>query len=251
MKRYSSLLNHRENEVLSYLEDDEIVIFTAKELFRHFKEHYKYGEICETLAKLNHIGHIERFEKGKYVKRGFKDQYVIGNHITNDAVIAYWSALNIHGLTEQFANTVFVQTTRKKQNKRIFNVDYKFIKVKPEKITGIISLGYGNHTFRITDKEKTIVDCFDLPEYAGDFQWIMEIFINNRWKQDLLIKYCNAVGNDATVKRMGYLAEFHKTPLTRFIRFAKGKVNNTINLLNPLASNTGSIITKWGLKINN
>lgn len=250
MKRYSSLLKHRENEILSYLEDNEIVIFALQDIYRDFKEHYSYSEFCEALSKLNHTGHIERFEKGKYIKRGFKDQYVIGNRITEDAVIAYWSALNLHGLTEQFSNTVFVQTTRKKQNKRIFNVDYKVVKVKSEKMVGIINFGYGNHSFKITDKEKTILDCFDLPEYAGDFHWAMEAFVRNRWNQDLLVKYCNAVGNEAAVKRMGYLADLHKMPMSRFIRFAKEKVNNTINLLNPLASNTGNIITKWGLKIN-
>ena len=178
------------------------------------------------------------------------DQFVIGNFLSGDAVIAYWSALNIHGFTEQFSNTVFVQTTRKKQNKRIFNVEYKFIKVKPKKMIGVVNFGYGNQMFKITDKEKTIVDCFDLPEYAGDYHWVIEAFINNRWKQDLLIDYCIAVGNDAAVKRMGYLAELHKMPVSRFIRFAKGKVNYTVNLLNPLASNTGNILTKWGLKLN-
>jgi len=133
MKRYSSSLRHRENELLSYLEDNEIVVFALQEIYPDFKAHYSYSEFCEALSKLNHIGHIERFEKGKYIKRGFKDQYVIGNRITEDAVIAYWSALNLHGLTEQFSNTVFVQTTRKKQNKRIFNVDYKirWIETRP------------------------------------------------------------------------------------------------------------------------
>jgi len=250
MKRYSSLLKQKENEILSYLEDDEIVIFTTNELFQRFRERYDYGEFSEALSKLDKVGHIERVEKGKYIKRGFNDQYVIGNYLTKDAVIAYWSALNLHGLTEQFASTVFVQTTKKKQNKKIFNVEYKFVKVKPEKMIGVVNLGYGNHAFKVTDKEKTIVDCFDLPEYAGDFNWAMEAFVKNRWSQDLLIKYCSAVGNNAAVKRMGYLADMNKMAMSRFIRFALGIVNNTINLLNPLASNTGKIVTKWGLKIN-
>ena len=250
MRRYSNLLKQKENEILSYLEDNEIVIFNVQEIYQDFKIHCNYSEFCEALKKLNHINHIERFEKGKYVKRGFKDQYVIGCHLTEDAVVAYWSALNLHGLTEQFPNTVFIQTTKKKQNKRIFNIEYKFIKVKPEKMTGIINFGYGNNAFKITDKEKTIIDCFDLPDYTGDFHWAMNAFVNNRWNQDLLIKYCTVIGNKAAIQRLGYLAEKHKMKIVSFIRFAKRKVNNTVHLLNPFAANVGHIITNWGLKIN-
>jgi predicted transcriptional regulator of viral defense system len=250
MNGYTNLGKDRKNDVLHHLEDEETVIFSVKEMYKDFRDRMNYVEFCKVLSKLNRIGHIERIGRGKYIKRGFKDQNVIGNYITEDAVIAYWSALNLHGLTEQFPNMVFVQTTKKKQNITIFGVEYKIITVKPEELLGVQHLGFGNHAFRITDKEKTIVDCFDLPEYSGDFHWVVEAFKNNRWNQDLLIKYTHAVGNDAATKRMGYLADICRLPMSRFIRFAKGRVNHTVNLLNPLTSNTGSILTKWGLKVN-
>ena len=250
MRRYSNLLRQKENDILSYLEDNEIVIFEISEIYQAFRGRYKYSEICEALSKLNKIGHLERFEKGKYVKRGFKDQHVIGCHLAADAVVAYWSALNLHGLTEQFSNTVFMQTTKKKQNKKIFSVDYKFVKVKPAKMIGIENAGYGNHTFKMTNKEKTIIDCFDLSEYSGEFYWVMDSFVTNEWNINRLIKYCIANGNNAAIKRMGYLAESHQMKIPDFISFAKSKVNKTINLLNPLGINKGNIISRWGLKIN-
>jgi predicted transcriptional regulator of viral defense system len=244
------MLGNKENEILLFLEDDEIVIFSANDILQRLKERYKYIEVCRALSKLNNSGHIERYEKGKYIKRGFNDQYVIGCHLAEDAVVAYWSALNIHGLTEQFSNTVFLQTTKKKTNKKVFNVDYTFVKVKPAKMVGIENAGYGNHSFRMTDKEKTITDCFDLPEYGGEFFWVTDAFVRNRWDTNRLIQYCIAIGNNAAIKRMGYLAERYQMEIPEFISFAKSKVNGTVNLLNPLGVNRGNIVSKWGLKMN-
>lgn len=48
-------------------------------------------------------------EKGKYCRHNFRDEYVIGYYLSSkEGAIAYWSALNIHGLTKQISNTVFV-----------------------------------------------------------------------------------------------------------------------------------------------
>ncbi|TVR88683.1 MAG: hypothetical protein EA411_04185 [Saprospirales bacterium] len=38
----------------------------------------------------------------------------MNNYLLEDVVVTYWTALNLHGLTEQFPNTVFVQTIIKK-----------------------------------------------------------------------------------------------------------------------------------------
>ena len=46
------------------------------------------------------------------------------------------TAMNIHGLTEQIPNVVYFQTTHAKQNKTIFGVQYRFIRVKKEKLIG-------------------------------------------------------------------------------------------------------------------
>lgn len=71
-----------------------------------------------------------------------------------ESAVAYWSALNLHGLTEQIPNIVYLQSIHSKRDKEVFGVRYKFVKVKPKKICGITTLGYGNGEFRITDTEK-------------------------------------------------------------------------------------------------
>src|SRR5690554_1512617 len=153
------------------------------------------------LRSLIRNGIIEIIEKGKYCRHNFRNEHVIAYYLASkEGAIAYWSALNIHGLTEQITNTVSVQMTKVKHNKKVFNVPYQFIKVKKEKYIGIEKKGYGNHSFLITDREKTIIDCFDLPQYAGEFPGVIKAFIKNDWNEDKLIEYAKAVNNKAAIK---------------------------------------------------
>jgi predicted transcriptional regulator of viral defense system len=129
-------------------------------------------------------------------------------------------------------------------------VRYQFIKVKPEKITGIENTGYGNHSYKITDREKTIVDCFDLPEYGGEFPGIIRAFAGNTWDEQKLIDYAGKVNNIAAIKRMGYCAELFELPLKEFVSFARRKITRTISLFDNGGADEGNYITGWGLKMN-
>jgi predicted transcriptional regulator of viral defense system len=189
-------------------------------------------------------------ENGKYCRHNFRDEYVIGSVLANGGAIAYWSALNIHGLTEQIANTVFVQTTNLKRDKTVLGVPYRFIKVKKTKINGIEKMGYGNHAYFITDREKTIIDCFDLPQYAGEFPGVIRSFVNTQLDEAKLIEYAQSVGNRAAIKRIGYLCELFDLPYLQFIEFAKNYVTRTVALFDNNSPAKGLYITKWGLRLN-
>jgi len=136
--------------------------------------------------------------------------------------LAYWSALNAHGLTEQFPNKVFIQTPKPKRNKTVFGTSYKFVIAATSKITGILTQGQGNIKYWITDIEKTIVDCFDLPEHSGGYAELIRAFNRTKLTSDKMITYCMAIDNFAATKRMGFLSELlEKKGLTAFIRYAK------------------------------
>ncbi len=168
-----------------------------------------------------------------------------------EGAVAYWSALNLHGLTEQFPNKVFIQTTQLKKEVEFAGITYQFIKIKPNKRTGIIFNGYGNYQYPITDIEKTIVDCFDLPKYSGGFAELIRAFYNAKLNSAKLKNYCEAVNNIAVTKRLGFLAEFfEKKNLQSFIKYARSKVNRSYNLFDIFGENTGETNSVWRLKMN-
>ena len=133
----SANLTPKQLEFIRLLDEYEIDIFLFAEIENQL--HYKFDNLNEVLENLVDKKILVRIEKGKYCRSNFSDEKVLGCFISDNGAIAYWSALNIHGLTEQFPNNVFIQTTKLKTNKTVFGTSYKFIKVASYKITCILT----------------------------------------------------------------------------------------------------------------
>jgi predicted transcriptional regulator of viral defense system len=245
----SENLTRSQLEIFQLLNEQEIDIFSLNDLSKLLSD--KKTDINELIENLVHKNILLRIERGKYCRANFKDEKVIGSMLIQDGVLAYWTALNIHGLTEQFPNKVFIQTTKKKLDKSIFGVFYHFVKIKERKRTGIQKQGFGNHTYYITDKEKTIVDCFDLPEYCGGYPELIHAFCNTELDQDKLISYCRATQNISVIKRIAFLGELiEKKKFGRFLKYAEKEVNARYVLLDPFGSDKGAFNSKWKLRMN-
>src|SRR5690606_31756213 len=109
----SENLTQKQIDFMLLLDDYELNIFTLetlKQLLGNQVE--RINELVENLVNKRILSRIER---GKYCRYNFRDEKVIGSFLVPDGAIAYWSALHHYGLTEQFPNSVFVQTTRAKQ----------------------------------------------------------------------------------------------------------------------------------------
>lgn len=249
-RRYLSVnLLENQQAFLKLLDDYEIDIFSIETIPKLLNQ--KISDLKEILENLEHKGFLSRIEKGKYCRATFRDELVIGSFIAIQGAVAYWTALNRHGLTEQFANTVFIQTTHVKKSKTIFGVPYKFVKISISKQTGIIQEGYGNRVFQMTSLEKTLVDCFDLPQYSGGYAELIRAFAQAELNSHKLIHCCCAVNNIAVIKRMGFLADLlDKSDLKPFIQYASQTVNKKYNLFDSMGEERGEFDSKWRLRLN-
>jgi len=245
----SSNLTQQQLEFMKLLDDYEIELFQFDEIESQINR--KFVNLNEVLENLVHKELLSRIERGKFCKANFRDENVIGTFVVKNSAVAYWSALNLHGLTEQFSNTIFIQTTHRKEDKILLGTPYKFITINPGKRTGIIWNGYGNTKYPITDIEKTIIDCFDQPQYSGGYAEIIRALFQAEINADKMINYCKAVNNAAVTKRIGFLAELFEKPLMEgFIDFAKAQVNEKYNLLDPQGTEKGEFTASWKLRLN-
>jgi len=157
------------------------------------------------LSRLEKRGWIERIEKSKYMviplgaRKGeyTLNEFVIASLLVNPSAIAYWSALNYHGLTEQIPSTVFVQTTsrKKKQGLEIFGVRYRIVRIKGEKFFGIERVWLDEFQVSVTDREKTIVDCLDKPRVCGGIIEVAKALKHNEFDFERLSEYAVKIGN--------------------------------------------------------
>jgi len=249
-RRYiSKHLLEDQQQFMKLLDEYEVNIFSIEKIESIIEQ--SFSNLHEVLENLVEKEFLSRIERGKYCRHNFRDEMAIGSFLVNDGAIAYWSALNRHRLTEQFPNTVFVQTTKMKSAKTVFAVSYQFIKITPRKRVGIQTEGYGDHKFQMTNLEKTIVDCFDLPQYSGGYSELIRAFEQTQLDQDKLIEYCEAIRNISVVKRMAFLAELlDKSKLSRFLKYAQTVVNQRYTLIDPFGEKKGVFNKKWKLRLN-
>ena len=208
--------------------------------------------ITKALRYILNKGEIVRIERGKYRRRTFTDEKVIGCFVAANASVAYWSALHAHGFTTQFPNLVFIQNSNRVGTQRFRGVGgaFRFIKVRPEKIYGLEEHGYGNHSFHMTDLEKTIVDCFDLPQYAGEFPELIKAFYTARLNPKKMVRYCKHIGNSSAIRRMGFLADvLEKQELSAFINYAKTTIDSNYIPFESGIDTHGLVNAKWRLKM--
>jgi len=242
-------INQEQRDLLIFLDNEEIEIFTFSDIEKRLGILNK--NLSNILANLVHHGFLVQLEKGKYCRPNFNNNFVIANYLSKNSAIAYWSALNHYGLTEQIPNTIFVQTDKLKRSKKVLNVDYKFIKVHPKKITGITTEGQGSYQFRITDIEKTIIDCFDLPQYSGGFAELVRAFYNARLNKKKLIDYAIAVDNVSIFKRISYLSElFEMKGFKTFQKETGKRLKRKYTYLSQFSEKTGKYLSRWKLCLN-
>lgn len=207
------------------------------------------------LSRLEKRGWLERIEKGKYmiVPLGSEkgeytlDEFVLASTLVEPYCVAYWSALNYHGFTEQIPTTVFVQTTSRKRcrEKKIFGVDFKIVKLKKEKFFGKETFWSGDEQVNITDKEKTIVDCLDKPKYCGGVVEVAKGVKSEDYDDRKIMDYIDRIGNSGVLRRFGYLCDLYGVDIeiptvdTRY--YLK---------LDPTMPDKGDRSAKWRLIVN-
>ena len=138
-----------------------------------------------------------------------------------------------------------------KFDKTVFNVRYNSVTVKPEKMFGAMQMGYGNEAFRVTDAEKTLLDCFDLPQYSGGYAELIRAFHAAKMSSVRLLEYGLKMNNLSILKRMAFLSElFQMNGFTRFQQEVLKRVNQKYTLIDPFGANEGEFNAKWRVRLN-
>lgn len=228
-------------------------VFSFDQLYQ--KTHINKGMLRVILFRMEEKGFIERIDKGKYLiiplgsEKGkyTLHEFVIASYLVDPFAISYWSALNHYGLTEQIPTTVFVQTpARKSKNTmEIFGVNYQIVRVKEDKFFGVRKEWIEETSISITDKEKTIIDCLDKPQYAGGIIEVAKALKSGSLDRNRLADYALQIDNFAVVRRLGYLCE--KMGVTINLPQPRSK---KYLLLDPTMPAEGKNDPKWRLVIN-
>lgn len=255
MKRfYTKAISVQERKFLEFIKLEGWTVFGTKGI----KERRQFKNWPNILFNLKRKGWIEQLEKGKYILPSVLsseavDSFLIGMKLVEPSSVAYGSALNHYGLTEQIQNVVYIQTTKRKTSKKILNVQYRFICVSSNKFFGLRKEWSDRNFYFITDLEKTILDCFDHPEFAGGFTEAVKGLYLAREKLDKekLWLYALQLNNNTVIKRIGYLSEILDLHGFEDFRARAQKVLlPRYTLLDPMSPKVGVHLSRWKLLLN-
>lgn len=214
------------------------------------------------LSRLRQKGWLERIKPGLFaviplssgaVRTPQLHEFVVAMELVRPAAVSHFSAMNFHGFTEQLPHTVYISTDHRisRPLRQSIGFSFRIIALRPARFFGIRQEWIDERPILVTDREKTIIDGFDLPEYAGGIGTLSEALIH-AWpelNETRLIEYALKMGNSAAVKRLGFLMEIHGLGKPEAVRKA-GTLAAGYPRLDPALPPVGKHNKRWGLLVN-
>lgn len=211
-------------------------INTAKSLIRNF-----------LLSK-----HIKKVKHNLYTvcdieyKSVIPDQYMIASKIKQDAYISYHSAFDYYGVKNQMFYVVYVSSKNRFENFEFEGYDYTFVNSKYN--FGITEKG----KVRVTDKERTVIDCIDKTELAGgDEELFLCLELMGRLDGNKILEYLKQYNSQKLYAKVGFMLELLNDGFgidDKVIEECRKNINKgTYYFDDETKRNKNKYISKWNL----
>lgn len=165
--------------------------------------------LFSALKRLSNNGKIVKLKGGLYatINPISKDVYVnrfeIATALYDGAYCAYHTALEYHGLATQVYSDVHVITEKRYVPMMIDDLEYQFFQ---SRYNGGIIETKRNSKIRVTELERTIVDCLDRILLSGGLEEVfMALTMISYCDENKLLKHLSGYGKKIIYKKAGYL----------------------------------------------
>lgn len=183
-------------------------VFDFEDVYRRYKKENTVGSLRIMLHNGKTNGYIGSIKRGLYYiipqdfskKNYVVDKYLVANKLSSTGILAYHSALELHGVAQSIFNRVFILSGEKIAN---FNFQgTSFVGVRGDCSFGQTTVFREGISVHIADRERLLIDGIDRLKYVGgieeylksievlpsvDFQRIIE-YLRRYKKQSLYSK---------------------------------------------------------------
>jgi len=148
------------------------------------------------------------------------DPFLVGGHISADAILAYHSALELHGRAYSSFNEVQFLTDRKIRPFDFRGTHYRAVTTPPALVRaghrslGTETLDRSGTSIRVTGLERTLVDALDRPGLCGGWEEVWRSLDMIEYLDLALVcDYVVALDNATTAAKVGWYLEVNCNPL--------------------------------------
>ena len=253
-------ISYRSSELLERLISLKKEFFTLKEA-SEILSHKENATVRKLLSDMTKRGVIMRIKEGLYHRIPYEqhpDQYFPNWHLTAEAMmqtqeyyIGFYSALDIHDLITQpsMVEQVVTYEQVKPKVQHVKNTRFEFITLSKKRFFGYKKHWIDDfHKVYCSDPEKTFLDCFYKPEYAGGITEITKALHKSREKLQpaRFQEYLEKFDTQAVYKRIGFI--IHQLGLFPELQdFIIGKITSSYTPLDPTLDKHGRYDSRWGI----
>jgi len=183
------------------------------------------------------------------------NRYVIAREVLGSLpyYISHYSAMELHQMTTQPVNTVYVTVPRRRVSRTIAGMQYRFIYATRRSFWGWETIwATAEEEVRVSDLEKTLLDGVVRPELCGGLGelakglWLRKHDLND----GRLVDYVQRLGHKAAAKRLGFLLETYDLSGPESISALQSLVGRGYDPLDPTLPDHGPYRARWRLRIN-
>ena len=175
------------------------------------------------------------------------NKYEIASSISETACVAYHSAMEYHGLGHQLFNEMSVISDSTFRTFEFEGITY--VRRQPKIAEGVIVPAM-NSKVRVTDLERTIIDCIDRIKYAGGLEELLNNFMSVAYIDETKLKaYLDAYGKASLYQKTGFLLSMYKKQWrlsAGFFNHCKAHIGRSTRYLTDISDNT-DYVSEWRL----
>jgi predicted transcriptional regulator of viral defense system len=137
-----------------------------------------------------------------------------------ESYVGWWSAAAFHGFTTQRPAVVFVAVRRQARPRTVEDTEIRFVTIPARKFFGFESYSVYGRSTRISEPEKTVIDCVDRPDLAGGPAEVTRIVhaAMAEIDQRKLVDAAMQMKSTSLLQRLGFLTDLVERPLEQELR---------------------------------
>lgn len=181
------------------------------------------------------------------------DKYEIATNITATSYVGWHTALEFHGIAHQPFYNAYVGSQNRFNAFSFEDVEFEYCStsIEPIENNGVIR-PVGNAYVRVTNLERTVIDCCDNIERAGGVEELFHCLEGvTMLNENLLIKYLGICNKTFLYQKVGYILEKnlkHIRVSVQFIELCRSKGAIHTQRLSKI-EDCNSYVCRWKLYV--
>jgi predicted transcriptional regulator of viral defense system len=262
LPRDDTALGRAGSDILLRLSDEGKLIFSVEDAQRIYGKSPKVT--ANLLGRLAGKGWLVRLVRDRYLILPLEgvlrriptaDRYVVAREIVGSTpyYVSHYSAMELHEMTTQPVNTVFVTVPRQRRSRAVARTEYRFVFARSDSFWGWEEMwATPQEQVRVSDLEKTLLDAAARPDLCGGIGEVARglWFRRDELDEGRLVQHAQRLDHKAASRRVGFLLHTYGLGRPETVSVLRSFGRGGYDPLDPTLPDEGPHDSQWRLRIN-